>query len=88
MRRGAAFALALALLATAAWTPIGAAREKTPNLDPTAGHRLRGGAPLFDTDDDPSTIAPGRGEIGPTAPAPATARAPAAAAHLAHALAL
>ena len=75
MRRGAALALALALLATAAWTPTGAAREKTPNLDPTAGHRLRGGAPLFDTDDDPSTIAPGPGEIGPTAPAPATALA-------------
>ena len=74
MRRGAALALALALLATAAWTPTGAAREKTPNLDPTAGHRLRGGAPLFDTDDDPSTIAPGPGEIGPTAPAPATTR--------------
>ena len=60
---------------TAAWTPIGAARGKTPNLDPTAGHRLAESAPLFDTDDDPSTIAPGRGEIGPTAPAPATALA-------------
>ena len=54
-KRGAALALALALLATAAWTPAGAAR-KTPrdiDPDPSAGHRLRGGAPLFDTDDDP-----------------------------------
>ena len=55
MRRGAALALALALLATAAWTPAVAAR-KTPrdiDPDPSAGHRLRGGAPLFDTDDVP-----------------------------------